>query len=272
MSITDGKRGEIQTLVIETPKCHAEISLLGGQIISWKPTGFDEILYLSPQAVFKPGKAIRGGGPICWPWFCDQGTPKHGVARDRIWNIEKKEVVDGVAHVVLSLVAEDYNGISATIETYVGDKLTQTLRTVNGTKPIEYSVAIHNYWTVGDITKVSVTGLEDVQFIETAKGVKPHSEKPLMIDGPIDRLYQNTEGPFTLTDPVLGRKLTLERTGSKTAIVWNIWEGAKGLADMPDDDYKRYLCIETANAHDNTIHLEPKQESVLSYTATVSKL
>ena len=272
MSITEGKRDEAPTLVIDTPQCKAEISLLGGQIISWQPTGFDELLYLSPQAIFKVGKAIRGGAPLCWPWFADAGTPKHGFGRDRIWNVEKKEIVDGVAHIVLSLVANDFDGISGTIETFVGEKLTQTLKTVNGSKPLDYSVAIHNYWTVGDVTKVSVTGLEDVKFTEKAKNTKPHSEKPLMIDGPIDRVYQDTEGPITLSDPVLGRKLTLERKGSKSAIVWNIWEDAKGLSDMPDQDYMKYLCIESGNALSNTIHLEPKQETIISYTASVSKL
>ena len=273
MSITQEKRDEAPIIKIETALCKAEISVLGGQIISWAPKGFDEMLYLSPKATFKVGKAIRGGAPVCWPWFADAGTPKHGFARDRIWKIEKTEILEnGFAHIVLSIEGKEFDGISGEIDTLVGDKLTQTLKTKNGSKKLEMSMAIHNYWSVSDVTKVKVYGLEDTKFTEKAKGTKEHSEKPLMIDGPIDRVYHETEGKIVVEDPGFGRKLQLERTGSKSVIVWNCWEDAKKLSDMPDEDFMKYLCVETGNALSETIHMEPHEENTVSYTVSVSKL
>lgn len=273
MSIKQVLRGDIPIINIDTPLCKACISILGGQLLSWQPKGFDEVMYLSPSAVFKVGTAIRGGAPICWPWFADAGTPKHGFARDRLWEVSKTEVLpSGSAHICLNLKADDHDGIKAEIDTVIGDKLTQTLTTTNGSKPIDLSIAIHNYWAVADVTKVNVTGLENIKFTEKASGVKPHPENPLQIDGPIDRIYHDIEGPITLHDPVLGRKITLERNASRNVIVWNCWaDDAKKMSDMPDDGYMKYLCMETGNVLTNSIHLNPNETNVVSYTATVSK-
>lgn len=273
MTFTRETKGDAEIINVTTPLCKLSVSLYGGQLLSWIPTGFDDILFLSPQSHYQKGTTIQGGVPICWPWFGAVKEPKHGFAKVNNWEVVVSEILpNGYAHINLCLKTPEQGQLKVELDIVAGDKLTQTLTTVNGPEPLDYSCAIHNFWNVGDVTKISVTGLEDATYKEYAENAKPHSESPLQIDGNIDRVYTGTEKQIVLTDPVLGRKITIDRTGSKTVIVWNCWEDAKDMDDMPDDGYLHYLCMESGNALSDTVQLGPNDVHTISYTTTVTKI
>lgn len=259
---------------VNTAKCVASLSLYGAHLLSWKPAGHEEALYMSPTAVYAKGKAIRGGVPVCWPWFGPIAAPQHGYARISEWKEEEATVLpNGDVKVSLSLQLDQCDGMKGVMEFILGDTMKQTLTTTGGSKPYQLTAALHSYWNVSDISKVHITGLEDAKFQEKAAAAVPHSEKPLKIEGEVDRVYCPTKGEITLVDEGLHRKMTITREGSNSAIVWNCGaEGAKKLADMPDDDYRRYVCIETGNAPGDEIDLAPGQQHALSYTVRISKV
>ena len=258
---------------VKTAKCVASLSLYGAHLLSWQPSGEKEALYMSPSAVYAKGKAIRGGVPVCWPWFGPIASPQHGYARISEWKEEEAKVLDnGDVQVILSLKLDQCDGMKGVMEFVLGDTMKQTLTTTAGGKPYKLTSALHSYWSVSDIAKVHITGLEDAKFFEKAAAAVPHSEKPLKIEGEVDRVYCPTKGDITLVDEGFGRKITITREGSNSAIVWNCGaEGAKKLADMPDDDYRRYVCIETGNAPGDEIELQPGQTHSLSYTVAITK-
>ena len=272
MSITRTTNGSASILNFKTPKLEASLSLYGGHFLTWKPTNQDDVFYLSPTAIYKEGKAIRGGIPICWPWFGPVDQPQHGYARISNWKEEKAEVLpDGSVHVSLSLEIPKPE-MKAVVDFKLDDTtFEQSLKTINGSQPYDLTGALHAYFAIDDIEKIHITGLEDVKFIEKSSKPEKHSESPLRIFGEIDRVYCPTTGPIELHDESKKRTIKIERSGSKSAVVWNIWENAKNFGDMPANDYRKYVCIEAANAADDQVHLEPNQEHVLLLKATILK-
>ena len=151
----------VDILVIAAPDFHAEISLQGGQLLGFRTAGQQPLLYLSPQAVFQPGKAIRGGVPLCWPWFGphpdDASLPAHGVARTHVWRLDEVREDAGAFHVKLS--GPERDGLSAEIEYHLGATLQVALTTRNhGDRPQRLSAALHSYLAVGDATQASLSG------------------------------------------------------------------------------------------------------------------
>lgn len=272
--ITRAEINGLPIINVESNKCNASVSLYGAHLLSFKPAGHEETLYMSPTAIFANGKAIRGGVPVCWPWFGPISTPQHGYARINFWKEAETTVLEnGDVKLVLTLTLDQCGGMMGTMEFIFGETMTQTLITTNGAQQYQLTEALHSYWKVSDISQIYVEGLESAKFFEKSANAVPHSENPLKIEGEVDRVYCPTAGVVSITDTGLGRKITIERSGSNSVIVWNIGaEGAKKMADMPDDGYKQYLCIETGNAPGDEIDLAPGASHTISYTVSVSKL
>jgi glucose-6-phosphate 1-epimerase len=261
-------------LEIDHPSCRARVALHGAHVMEWQPTGQAPVLYCSPEAILREGKAIRGGIPICWPWFnahpTDPSKPAHGIARNRFWELTDSQ--DGGESVELRFELKsddstraiwDYE-FHAIVEIRLGAELHVSLTSHNtGGNPFRVTGALHTYLAVDDIANVSVAGLDDTSFLETAGGLRETGMQTglLRIEGEVDRIYTSASA-VTVRDGV--RSIRVHKHGSASTIVWNPGpEKAAKLGDLPAADFRRFLCVETANAPGAEVTIEPGAHHVL---------
>ena len=255
---------------INNARAHATISTYSGQVLSYRPkTQQHDLLFVSDRAYYEDGKAIKGGIPVCWPWFGadpdDLGRPAHGFVRNRQWEVTGSEsLADGSTKVIMGLSDTDEtreiwpHPFKLSIEITVGDSLKVALVTQNsGTEAVTISQALHTYFYVGDIGKVQVLGLEGTEYLDKVDGFAQKTQSgPVVIDGEVDRIYKGVTGELVIDDAALGRKIRIASTGCSTAVVWNPWiEIAASMGDLDDDDYRKMICVETANAGPETVHI-----------------
>lgn len=269
--------GELQFIEIEhgfvyaeinNARAHATVSTYSGQLLSYRPKDRQEdLLFVSDKAYYEAGKAIKGGIPVCWPWFGadpeNRGRPAHGFVRNRQWQVSGSEsLADGSTKIILSITDNEAtralwpHPFRLDIEITVGDTLRVELVTHNtGNDSITISQALHSYFRVGDITRVSVLGLDGINYIDKANdSARKTQAGPLTISAEVDRIYTDTSGDLTIDDASLERKIAITSSGCSTAVVWNPWvEIAASMADLDDDDYLQMLCVETANAGPETV-------------------
>jgi len=269
--------GELQFIEIEhgfvyaeinNARAHATVSTYSGQLLSYRPKDQQEdLLFVSDKAYYEAGKAIKGGIPVCWPWFGpdpeNRGRPAHGFVRNRQWQVSGSEsLADGSTKIILSITDNEAtralwpHPFRLDIEITVGDTLRVELVTHNtGNDSITISQALHSYFRVGDITRVSVLGLDGIDYIDKANdSARKTQAGPLTISAEVDRIYTDTSGDLTIDDASLERKIAITSSGCSTAVVWNPWvEIAASMADLDDDDYLQMLCVETANAGPETV-------------------
>jgi D-hexose-6-phosphate mutarotase len=259
---------------ISTPAAEAEICLYGGQVVSFTPVGEAPVIWLSPDAVYREGKAIRGGIPICWPWFSahpsDPEKPSHGTARISEWELRGAELLDGGAlQLRLSLPGE--HGCELALS--VSRNLSLALETTNRSDgPLMLSAALHSYFQVGDIADVRLEGLSGVAYLDDVDAsVSKVQDGRLVIHEEVDRRYLGTTKDVLIHDSSLGRTVSVSKTGSASTVVWNPWSGrAAELGDMPDDGYQTMVCVEAANVGPDEIALAPGESQVLGTTISVS--
>jgi glucose-6-phosphate 1-epimerase len=278
LKFVEGKGG-FPLIEVNNAKASATISVYSGQVLSFHPKPeAQDVMFLSDKAYYQIGKAIKGGIPICWPWFGPDpeglGRTAHGFVRNRMWNVVRSlTTVDGDTEVTL--------GLSDTPETQaiwpqsfelilvvtVGESLTVELITRNsGNTPFKLTQALHTYFKVGDINQVQVLGLDGVSFLDkTDGGVEKTQVGAVTIAQEVDRVYMNvTAAELVIADEVFDRRICISAQGSKTAIVWNPWvEITAGMADLDDADYQRFICVETANAADDVVTIAPGAEARL---------
>lgn len=241
-------------LRIDTPLCQAEVSLYGAQVLQWTPTGQLPVIFMSPQAIFEQGKALRGGIPICWPWFGknteDASLPSHGVARTALWQLaQTEELEDGTVKLVLALPPTAELMPSGALIIELGKELLISLLTLDVQRTMPFSAAMHTYFAVSDYETVAVTGLEECAFTEYADDATPHCEDPLIPAGHIDRIYHPVpeQQEITIHDPAWERSIRILRDGSASAVVWNPGEQlAAGMKDLGAPASRGFLAVETA--------------------------
>ncbi len=255
----------------------ASVSLYAGQVLTFQPAGAAPVLWLSETAFYVPGKAIRGGIPVCWPWFGphagDSSKPAHGFVRTAQWNVVgSRQLEDGQTELTLQIVDNEAtralwpHAFELTLTVTVGEHLDVTLTTRNtGKEAFEISEALHTYFNVGDIRQIGVLGLEEAAFLDKVDGGKEKTQHgPVQFVGETDNVYLNTLGSNAITDPVLERSIILGKSGSHTTVVWNPWEGkCAKMADTPADGWEKMVCVEAANAFPG-IKVEGGQEHQLS--------
>jgi D-hexose-6-phosphate mutarotase len=262
----------------------ATLSLQGAQLLSWQPSGETDMLWLSNRAVFAPGKAIRGGIPVCWPWFGEHASqpqyPAHGFARTAQWQVMGTHALgNGDTLVDLRL---DTRRLDADVQILwstptlldyrltIGRTLSLSLTTTNvAPEPITLSQALHTYFAVTDIRHTTITGLDGHDYLDKTDAFARKSQRgDVSIDGEIDRLYLQSVEPVILTDG--RRRIRIDKSGSHTTVVWNPWQaGAGRLADMDDDGYRHMVCIEAANAADDSITLDGNDCHTLAVSYTL---
>jgi len=263
---------------IKTSQCEASICLQGGHLVNFKPLHDDEIIWLSNAVDFKPGVPIRGGVPVCWPWFGPHATnnnlPAHGFARTAFWKLDDAYFEQDALLIRLSLPAAQYpNYWPTSHRVYLEFRLSSWLQikliNVNdGGDEVSVSQALHSYLSVDDIAQTSVKGLVDSHYLDKLNpdaGLQMQGDD-LRVSQEVDRIYQ-TGGPFTI---VQANSANIEVTSenSNSAVVWNPWvEKSQSLSNFFDTDYLQMLCVETANVMDDALTLKPGESHELVMTA-----
>ncbi len=272
-TVTEGPGG-LPMIDVDNVHATARISLYGGQVLAYRPRGAAaDLLFVSEQAHFQAGKAIRGGVPVCWPWFGPDpqglGRPAHGLARTRQWALRQTVVLPGgETQVVLGLddTADTRalwpHAFDLSLAITVGATLRLALTTRNtDTTPLTITQALHSYFAVGDIAQTRVQGLDGCAYTDKATGaggaVKLQTGD-VTVAAEVDRIYSGVPASLTVVDGAQNRRVRITSEGSHTAVVWNPWTAiAAGMTDLQDDEYRRFVCVETANAGAEVITLEP---------------
>lgn len=264
--------GGFPIVVIESPRARALISLFAGQVLSFQPVGeAEDLLFMSGRAYYQSGKAIKGGIPVCWPWFGPDpegaGRPAHGFVRNRHWGaVTTRLLADGAILVRVALVDSNKtrdlwpHPFQLAIEVTIGATLSVELVTRNtGDESIGITQALHTYFRVGDVRQARVLGLEDTTYLDKVDGgVEKRQVGPVTIDREVDRVYSGAPGVLEVVDEALQRRIRVESSGSDSTVVWNPWsEIAASMGDLADDDYLRMICVETANAGPDKVTVVP---------------
>ncbi|MDH5930574.1 D-hexose-6-phosphate mutarotase [Vibrio splendidus] len=234
-------------------KANAAISLFGGHVVSFQPQGQQDLIWMSQQAKFDGKTALRGGIPVCWPWFGRIAAPAHGFARSSEWQlVEHRESEAGVI-VSLGLKPNEEtlavwpHQFDARLNVEIGDQLKVTLDVKNtDSQPWTFSGALHTYLNVGDIHNTTTTGM-GAEYIDSLQGGKIcQGGSELVLTDTIDRVYTQPEAQIFVADKKLDRTLTVENHGHNSAVLWNPWaEGATAMGDMQDDGYLTMMCVES---------------------------
>jgi glucose-6-phosphate 1-epimerase len=275
--------GGLNRVVITNAHAQAEIHLMGAQCTRFQPVGEQPVLWLSAYSRFSAGVPIRGGIPLCWPWFgahpmrADLGA--HGFARTAQWTLERTAIeAGGETTVELTLASSpatrtlwphDFH-LSLVITVGAALSLALTVRNT-GVEAFTCDEALHTYLTVADVRAVSITGLQGTTYIDKVRqGQQFRQDQPLAIDAEIDRIYLDTTATVDVMDPGLQRTLRVAKSGSSATVVWNPHIAkAKAMADFGDQEWLRMLCVETANVSRHALTIAAGEVHVTRMTLSL---
>jgi glucose-6-phosphate 1-epimerase len=282
--ICEGK-GSLPRVRITGSRAQGEIYLHGAQVTSWKPAGSDEVLFLSTKSRWQEGQAIRGGIPICFPWFRakadDPKAPAHGFVRTRSWQLES--IIKTSAGVTVSMfIANDEQTrqwwpaeFRLVHRATFGSELTLELGCSNtGSTPIRFEEALHTYNRVVDVNDVRLQGLDETQFLDNTDSNKQKTQRgDVTVASQTDNAFINTQNAVDLLDRKMRRRIRLQKANSSTTVVWNPWqEGASGLRDLGEGEWKEFLCVEASNIIGSAITLMPGRTHTISAVLSVARL
>jgi glucose-6-phosphate 1-epimerase len=287
--LPDGARleqgpGGLERLVVSAPGGEAVVYLQGAHVAHFEPKGERPVLWMSSQTRFEAGRPIRGGVPICFPWFGPKAgapdAPLHGFARILPWAIRAvTPEADGSLRAVLDLPASAAARggfpleLSLSLAVSVGRALRMELTAGNtDAAPRAFEAALHSYFAVSDVRRVRLHGLEGTGFVDKTAGMarKPAEGAPIAIAAETDRVYLGTTGTVTIEDPGWQRRVVVGKTGSSTTVVWNPWVAkAKAMPDFGDDEWSGMVCVETANAMEDAVTLAPGATHVMTASLEV---
>jgi glucose-6-phosphate 1-epimerase len=274
------RAGGLTRLDVTASGGEAQVYLLGAHVAHWQPGGEQSVLWLSEKSWFEPLKPIRGGVPVCWPWFGpkegEPNAPAHGFARLAEWAVESVTREAGDVSVCLLLAGganEKWGGFELRHRVRVGRTLTMSLETRNvGREAFTIAEALHTYFRVSDVRNVSVAGLAGVEYIDKVDGAKRkrQGDEPIRFSGETDRVYLNTMGECVLDDAGANRRIVIAKRGSRSTVVWNPWAAkAARMPDFGDDEWPGMVCVETANADHNAVTVAAGQSHVMEASIAV---
>lgn len=247
-------------IVVTNQHATAKIALHGAHVIDFTPEGEKPVIFTSADAIYKEGKAIRGGIPVCWPWFnahpSDSTQPAHGFARNAFWQLFRSSNNDQVTTLIFTFSKHD---LHAELTVTVGKELTVSIKTTNtGDTPEIIGGALHSYFTISDISNISITGLENISFHDSLTGHQAQEKTAIKIGQEVDRVYQDSQQTVLINDEQWNRVVKIEKSGSKSTVVWNPWiEKSASMADLGNQEYLNFVCIETANALKDVYSVSP---------------
>ena len=282
--ICEGERG-LPRIRITGLGAEGEMYLHGAQVTSWRPAGSDEVLFLSTKSRWQEGQAIRGGIPICFPWFRtkadDPKAPAHGFVRTRSWRLEA--IVKDKSGICVSMSIEsdeqtrrwwpaDFRLLHRVV---FGPRLTLELICTNtGKTALRFEEALHTYTRVADVANVRLQGLDMVHFLDnTDSNTEKVQRGDVKIASATDNAFVGTQSDVDLIDPALRRHIRLEKANSLTTVVWNPWrEGAARLSDLGDGEWTQFLCVEASNILNASVILAPGEEHKMTAVLSSAQL
>jgi glucose-6-phosphate 1-epimerase len=277
--------GGLPRIQITGSHAEGEMYLHGAQVTSWKPVGNDEVLFLSTKSGWQEGQAIRGGIPICFPWFRgkadDHKAPAHGFVRTKNWQLES--------------IVEDKSGVCVTMSTQsdeqtrhwwpaefrllnrvvFGSELILQLICANiGKTDLRFEEAFHTYNRVTDVTNVRLQGLDSVHFLDnTDSNTAKVQRGDVTIASETDNAFLATQNNIDLIDRELHRHIRLQKANSFTTVVWNPWrDGAARLRDLGEGEWAKFLCVEASNILAASVNLAPGEEHKMTAVMSVAEL
>lgn len=265
-------QGDLPMINIDNGSAKALISVHGGQVLSFQPKNHDEdLLFLSERSDYAEGMAIRGGIPVCWPWFGPDPKglqrPDHGFVRNHIWQIAKTEAISEVETKVSLLFDERFKPENTwqqpfmlMLEITIGPSLQLKLTTINtGDKPFSITQVFHSYFQIGHIEHAKVLGLEDCEYFDKLdQGAQKAQEGAITVSREVDRVYTNAINDLIIVDPVFNRRIRINSPDTSTAVVWNPWsKTARKMPDLADTAYQQFICVEVGNVASDVIEIEP---------------
>jgi glucose-6-phosphate 1-epimerase len=261
-----------------------ELYLQGAQVTAWRPPDERPVLFTSPNSAFAPGRAIRGGIPIIFPWFGANRhaptAPQHGFARTARWHLEGVET-GGSESLTLTLRLDDSDVGSpfwpepfrAIYTVTFAQTLSSRLVVQNrATHPILFEEALHTYFAISDITGIAISGLVGTTYIDKtdAGRRKPQSAALVTITAETDRVYLDTPERCVIEDPGWHRRVVIEKVGAASSVVWNPWaEKAATMVDLGDPAWRGMVCVETGNLTDDEVRLATDDEHQMSTAISV---
>jgi len=258
---------------IENSSAKAKIALQGAHLFEYKRVCEEDILWLSEISDFEKDKAIRGGVPICWPWFGfneDKNLPQHGFARTSMWEfVSSDEVSKGETTLLFRLVHSKQTlkiwnyKFELELKITIAKELKMELKTTNmDERDFKISQALHTYFNVSHISEVAIKGLNKKPYLDALTWQKETQSGDIYFDSEVDRVYQEVDTSIVLVDK--NREINIKNTNSSSAVIWNPWiEKTSRMSAMKEDAYEYFVCIESANAFDDTRAIEPKQSHTL---------
>jgi glucose-6-phosphate 1-epimerase len=283
----DAGRGGLVVLEVTTSQARASIFVHGAHVARYRPIDEEQVLFLSDKSRFAAGKAIRGGVPVIFPWFGDHGErsdlPAHGFARQSAWSLERTEQT-GDGRVVVELVLRDSERTRSLwphafelIHTItVGPTLEMSLSVANtGDRPFRFEEALHTYYRVDDLRRTAISGLAGATYIDKvdAGQRKSQADAWLTPGGETDSVYLRSVASCAIDDPGLGRRIVVDKRGSRSTIVWNPWiVKASRMADLDDEEWRNMVCLESGNVADDAVSLDAGATHEMTVTVRVERL
>lgn len=281
--------GDLPILKIRNQAATAEISLAGGHVLSYIPTGERDLLWLSACSHFKTGTAIRGGIPVCWPWFgaAPADCPLqvgHGLARLQLWQLEHQTTPSpDLTTVTLRLDSSPKTlaiwpyAFCLRLQVSVGSQLTVALTTENrDNRPFTINQALHTYFSISDISRIAINGFDGQPFCDSVPGrtaTKGIQTGPIHVTAETDLVFTDNSGPAEIIDDGWKRRICIEKSGSASAVVWNPWiNKAKAMPDFGDNEYLTMVCIETCNTRNDARTLAPGTAHTLQASLSCATL
>jgi glucose-6-phosphate 1-epimerase len=282
--VCEGNDGLLRVQITGSPS-EGEIYLHGAQVTSWKPAGSAEILFISTKSRWQEGQPIRGGIPICFPWFRakadDPKAPAHGFVRTKSWQLESIVEDDSGVAVSMSTESDEQTRrwwpaeFRLVYRVVFGPELTMELTCTNtGETDLRFEEALHTYNQVSDVANVRLQGLDAVQFLDSTDSNKAKIHNgDVTISSATDSAFIGTQSDVDLIDPKLSRHIRLKKANSLTTVVWNPWrEGAARLGDLGDGEWKQFLCVEASNMLDASVTLAPGEKHKMTAVLSTGKL
>ncbi|NWK56423.1 D-hexose-6-phosphate mutarotase [Verrucomicrobiaceae bacterium N1E253] len=262
---------------ISNPFADACIALHGAHLTHFAPQGEEPVIFTSQDAVYREGKAIRGGIPVCWPWFGahpdgKKNLPAHGYARTTFWHLVSVKNDASGTHLLFSLPPqadkEQGTKLSATLEFSIGQTLTLKLTSNNISQNTQrFSEALHTYFAVDDSRHTEVSGLDGDHYIDTTgdKETRKTQSGPVGFPGEIDRIYHSSS-TLTVREQTKPRAITINKDNSQSSIIWNPGEEkGSAMGDLANDEITRFICAESANVREQSIELAAGASHTLTF-------
>ena len=245
----------------------AVVSRYGGQVLSYQPSPGQELLWISPLAVWQQQQPIRGGVPVCWPWFgpadsklnpAQLSLPNHGLVRTRHWTLQQSNVSAEYCELCLSIAVEEFPYQTKDMPTKLAEsaktaelrltlRLTATSLSINLSceQPLLQQAALHSYFKIDNLAHTQVNGIGEHYRDKVLQNRLVVADPELRFNKEIDRIYRHAEAELTLNNAL--HQVAIKQQGFDSTVVWNPGEArSAAIADLANDSYQQFVCVESA--------------------------